>query len=129
MERISKAKSLEAEQEIKDNLKKTELEKVISEKKAYFEESRIVDYLFATHDGGQALDPIFSGAVFHNKSGGFCDVHLMKFKYTASYREMIEKDCVTGGVNTLGSPGQMREILRYKQDTVESFYPTLIGCD
>ena len=97
--------------------------------KEYFEESRIVDYLFATHNGGKALDPIFSGAVFHNKNGGFCDVHLMKFKYTAAYRDMIEKDFVTGGVNTLGSPGQMAQILKYKQDTIESFYPTLIGND
>jgi len=41
---------------------------------------------------------VISGAVFHNAEESMCDLHLMRFKYTEGYKEIIERDSITGGI-------------------------------
>jgi len=64
----------------------------------YFQDSQILDFLFASHLGGKSLSPVVSGAVFHNAEESMCDLHLMRFKYTEGYKEIIERDSITGGI-------------------------------
>jgi hypothetical protein len=51
----------------------------------------------------------------------------MRFRYANDYQSLIKRDYLTGGVNFKDRQGQFKDILDCKQQTVESYYPTLVG--
>jgi hypothetical protein len=69
----------------------------------YYQNSTVLDFLFASHLGGKSTSPVISGAVFHNAEEMMCDLHLMRFKYSDGYKQVIERDQLTGGVIHSGS--------------------------
>jgi hypothetical protein len=129
LDRIEKQKQWEADEKVKEEQKKAELKEIRLATEQYYMDSNILDFVFASHMGGQSTTPLVSGAIFHNTVENMCDIHLLRFKYTREYRDQVERDYITGGVNCSAQSKQFAEILRFKQSSVESYYPALVGTD
>lgn len=65
-DRVERAKAQEEAQKIKEAELEKELLVIRGTTMEYYKNSKIVDYLFASHNSGQSISPIVSGAVFHN---------------------------------------------------------------
>jgi hypothetical protein len=81
---------------------------------SYYRDSKIVDYLFASHNGGNSSIPLFAGAVFENNKIGVADIHLIRFRYVKEYKNAIAKDYLTGGVSAKDRKGSFKDILQVK---------------
>jgi len=79
----------------------------------------VVDYLFASHNAAISVTPILSGAVFHNKTAGMCDIHLIRFRYQKDYQKLLEKEDK--------AQAKFLDLLSSKQSAIESHYPALVG--
>lgn len=90
----------------------------------YYNDSEIIDYLFASCEKGIKVKPLVTGAYFFNKKDKTCDLHLATFAYNLSYMRRItnEHTCSPTEVQSI-----FNQLLAENGQCIESYYPVLMG--
>lgn len=86
--------------------------------KGYYANSEILEFLFATNNGGKSVKPVVAGAAMFNAEDKMLDLHFVNFQYRKSFMKSVTQS----STNKL----DFELALGARQQAIECLYPTLI---